>query len=77
MVMSKIVKMKPSDYSQFSFRIDEEAKDELNQKLDEILKIQKKNKKEDEYSPKKNALILEALRRGLIAIEKDLIKSKK
>lgn len=75
--MSKIVKMKPSDYSQFSFRIDEEAKDKLNQKLDEILKIQKKNKKEDEYSPKKNALILEALHRGLIAIEKDLIKSKK
>lgn len=74
--MKKNNKMKPSDYSQFSFRIDEDAKSELNLKIEELLEIQKNNKKEDEYSPKKNALILKALLKGLISIEKELRKNK-
>lgn len=74
--MKKNIKMKPSDYAQFSFRIDEDAKIELNLKIEELLEIQKNNKKEDEYSPKKNALILKALFKGLISIEKELRKNK-
>jgi hypothetical protein len=71
--MNKKIK-KPSDYDQFSFRISEEKKDELNALIEEILEVQRKNKKEDEYTPKKNALIIEALTLGLNQIKKKLYK---
>ena len=64
----------PSEYAQFSFRIDESDKLELNQLLEEILEIQRERKKEDEYSPKKNELIVNALHIGLTAIKKELTR---
>ena len=68
--MSKKLK-KPSEYPQFSFRISEDDKLKLTVKLDEVLERLKENSKEGERIPKKNALILRAIRRGLSQIEKE------
>lgn len=72
--MSKKVKMKPSDYAQFSFRISYNEKIELMNRLEVILDALKENQKEDDYVPKKNALILRALKKGLVQIEKEISK---
>lgn len=69
--MTKKLK-KPSDYQQFSFRINEDDKIELNNRLDQLLAILKNNTKEGDYLPKKNGLILRAIKRGLTQIEKDI-----
>lgn len=61
--------MKPSNYAQFSFRIDEEEKKILNKRLDNLLEILQSNQKEDEYVMRKNDLILRALKRGLTLLE--------
>ena len=61
----------PSDYQQFSFRISEEDKEELTKRLDRILILQKKNQNPGDYTPKKNTLLIRALKRGLSQIEKE------
>lgn len=71
--MNKKLK-KPSEYPQFSFRISEDEKLILSDKLDKVLEMLKENSKEGERIPKKNALILRAINRGLSKIEKEIKK---
>jgi hypothetical protein len=71
--MSKKLK-KPSDYQQFSFRVNEIDKNHLMLRLDNILITLRDNKKDDEYAPRQNTLILDALDRGLTQIEEELFK---
>ena len=71
--MKKTLK-KPSDYGQFYFRINEEEKIELENRITSILEIQIQNKKEDELLPKRNKLIIDAINSGLTLIEKKLNK---
>lgn len=71
--MSKKLKV-PSDYEQLSFRISKEMKKEIQMRLDNILQTMRENHRPGDFAPKKNALIIKALKRGLSAIESEIRK---
>lgn len=63
-----------ADYGQFYFRITEENKIEIEDKIQSILILLEVVRDNDELQPKRNDLILRALKRGLNVIERELKK---
>lgn len=66
----KKLKKKPSDYGQFYFRVDKEVQSEVEAEIQAVLELAKLGHKEDELLPKRNDLILEALKIGLKKLSK-------
>lgn len=67
---------KPSDYPQFTFRINEELKDRLSELVEEVTELYNKNIQEGEYLYRKNDIIAEALELGLMQMKKNPKKTK-
>jgi len=70
-------KKDPSDYPLLSFRINEEEKEIVMQRLEEILTLVNDNKDNNQKKARKNKIIVTALKRGLDEIEKDYKKARK
>ena len=67
-------KMKPSDYPQFYCRIVKDDKEEIEKLLEEILNYRISVISEDSRLPKRNELIVEALKGGLRNIKNKEVK---
>lgn len=59
----------PADFPQFQFRISEEDKEEIQTRLDKLVKKMNSKLNKDHKSFRKNEIIIEALRRGLSLLE--------
>lgn len=69
------MKKKPANaYPKFAFRVDAETKEELLIKVDAIYCFYLDRKEKNQYTVKKNDILIEALRMGLEIIEKDVKK---
>jgi hypothetical protein len=67
----KIRKRKTSaSYGQIYFRVEKDQQAVVETEIQEVLKLFKHNLKSDELLPKRNELVLEALRIGLKALAK-------
>ena len=62
----------PSDYGQFYFRVPLAEQPKIEAEIESVLEILRKRQGPADLLPKRNELILRALRRGLKAIERDL-----
>lgn len=70
------MKKRPSNsYPKLSFRVDTETKDELLEWVDSLYCHYLDRKGKDEYTVKKNDIIIEALKIGLQQIEHDIKKA--
>lgn len=68
------VRRKPSDYPQFTFRITDELKEQLNDLVEEVTELYNKQIPEGEYLYRKNDIIAEALEMGLMQMKKNPAK---
>lgn len=65
-------KKQPSDYGQFYFRIPKDEQELIEDEIQELLAVLKARTSENDLVPKRNELILRALRRGLKIISKEI-----
>lgn len=63
--MKRPLKRKPSDYPQFTFRIDQETKEKLLSEVDAVRAMYERGLAEDERSLNKNEILIMALEIGL------------
>lgn len=74
LLLGMVLKKTSKDYGQFYFRIDESEKEDLETELLEVLDYLQKKTNPNELKPKRNDLILRALRRGLKIIKRETLK---
>ena len=65
-----VKRKKPTDYPQFTFRVDSETKDKLSKDIEEVTQLLNSKRGPDEYMYRKNDIIIEALTSGLSLIKK-------
>ncbi len=67
--MRKTEKRTPSDYPQFAFRISADEKKAVMKKVESVLEARLQLIGEDDFVPRKNDIIVEALLIGLETLE--------
>ena len=70
-------KKDPNDYPLMSFRISQQNKDEINDKLDQVVDLYNKHRGDGEKVIRKNSLLVTAIMRGLLSLEEDCLKDLK
>lgn len=70
-------KKDPNDYPLMSFRISQQNKDEINDKLDQVVDLYNKHRGDGEKVIRKNSLLVTAIMRGLHSLEDDCLKDLK
>lgn len=66
-----------NNYPLVAFRVTQEEKDEIMEKLEELVEIINKNKNDDEKCARKNMVFIEVMKRGIADLKKDYLKKKK
>ena len=61
----------PADYGQLYCRIDKLEREEIEVRIEKLLQIAIKNRKEDELLPRRNDIFIKALKRGLTQLERE------
>lgn len=65
-----IKRKKPTDYPQFTFRLDAKTKDKLTREVEEVTQILNSKLTDDNYMLRKNDIVIEALNIGLATLKK-------
>lgn len=65
----------PNDYPLFAFRVTKQStKDELEREVERVTRLCNEARKPDEFKVRKNDVIVEALKLGLVQLRKSLKK---
>jgi len=72
--MKKRILKTPYDYETFQFRLTKDQKEQINDLVDEVVKLYNDDKDEDEKAFRKNTVIMEALTKGLAQMKRSKSK---
>lgn len=65
-------KKNPNDYPMFSFRLESEQKEIINQRVQEVVDLYNEKKEEDSKVIRKNTVLVKAVLRGLESMREEL-----
>ena len=70
-------KKDPNDYPLLSFRLKHNEKEQINERLEEVVELCNLSRAEDEKMYRKNTVLVAAIIRGLETIEKEFSRKTK